>query len=337
VIGLRRCLVGSVVTALMLIGPAAGIAQAHPTLLFTEPAVQTAVGTSPEVITLLFNEPVTIGQDAIVLLDQAGRVVPVGPASLAQAGRFVTASPVEQLHSGSYTVRWRVTGSDGDQVEQEFRFAVGVALTAGVPASAKDRPAWIEAALRWMLFAGLAIAVGGLVAQRSTSTALAERPTLPPVRAWVPAGLVIALVGVAGLIALRVIDAESLAPAWDGKAGLTLLAEAAGLLAALAVSTRGSWALVPLGVVIAAEGIRSHAGTTEGAWGAALTGVHLAVVMIWAGALLHTVRAMLAWRRVSSAVRWVLASYVRLALWTYWPWSPPALSVRSSSFRRRNW
>jgi copper transport protein len=45
--------------------------------------------------------------------------------------------------------------------------------------------------------------------------------------------------------------------------------------------------------------------------------VHLAVVMIWAGALLHTVRAMLAWRRVSSAVRWVLASYVRLALWTY--------------------
>jgi copper transport protein len=313
----RRVLAACVVAALMLLGPAAGIAQAHPTLLFTEPVVESAVASSPEVITLLFNEPVTIGQDAIVLLDQSGRAMPVGPASLAQGGRFVTARPGERLDPGRYTVRWRVTGSDGDQVEQEFRFAVGIALTAGTPTGGQDRPAWVEAALRYLLFAGLAIAVGGLIAQRFTSTARAERPTLPPVRSWVPVGLVIAIAGVAGLIALRVIDAGSLAAAWDGKAGLTLLAEAAGLLAALAVSTRGRWGLAPLAIVIAAEGIRSHAGTAEGTWGAALTGVHLAVVMIWAGALLHTVRAVVAWRQVASAVRWVLVSYVRLALWTF--------------------
>jgi len=305
-------------------------------LLFTEPAVQTAVGSSPEVITLLFNEPVTIGQDAIVLLDQAGRVVPLGPASLAQAGRFVTARPAEQLHPGSYTVRWRVTGSDGDQVEQEFRFAVGVALTAGVPAGAQDRPAAVEAGLRYLLFAGLAIAVGGLVAERFTSTARAERPTLAPLRSRVPAGLVIAIAGVAGLTAMRVIDVGSVAAAWDGKAGVTLLVEAAGLLAALAASTRGRWALAPLAVVIAAEGVRSHAGTTEGNWGALLTGVHLAAVTIWAGALLHTVRAMLAWRRVSSAVRWVLASYVRLALWTYLAVVATGVVSALSSVRRRN-
>jgi copper transport protein len=147
---MRRALAAGVIAALMILGPAAGIAHAHPTLLFTEPAVQSAVASSPEAITLLFNEPVTIGQGAIVLLGQAGRNVPVGPVSLAQGGRFVTARPGEQLDPGSYTVRWRVTGSDGDQVEQEFRFAVGIALTAGPASSAQDRPAWSEAALRWM-------------------------------------------------------------------------------------------------------------------------------------------------------------------------------------------
>jgi copper transport protein len=45
--------------------------------------------------------------------------------------------------------------------------------------------------------------------------------------------------------------------------------------------------------------------------------VHLGAVTIWVGALLHTVRAIIAWRQVSAAVRWVLISYVRLALWTY--------------------
>jgi copper transport protein len=48
-----------------------------------------------------------------------------------------------------------------------------------------------------------------------------------------------------------------------------------------------------------------------------LTGVHLAAVMVWVGALVHTVRAVVAWRAVTDAVRWVLYSYVRLAFWTY--------------------
>jgi hypothetical protein len=55
----------------------------------------------------------------------------------------------------------------------------------------------------------------------------------------------------------------------------------------------------------------------QGHGAAVLTGVHLAAVTVWAGALLHSVRAAVAWRRAGSAVRWVPASYVRMALWTY--------------------
>jgi copper transport protein len=301
----------------MLMGPGVTVAWAHPTLLFTEPAAQTAVAASPQLITLLFNEPVTIAERAIVLLDEAGREVPTGPVAVARQGRVVTAQPSRTLEPGTYTVRWRVTGSDGDQVEQDFRFAVGMTLAAAAGAGAQERPAWGEAALRWMLFAGLAVAVGGLIAQRSTATARAEQPALPPVRSWAPAGLIVALAGVLGLMALRGFDAGTMAALWDGRAGLVLLAEAVGLLAALAIVKLRRWALAPLAVVIIAEGIRSHLGTIDGTWGAALTGVHLAAITVWVGALLHSVRAIVAWRRVTGAVRWVLASYVRLALWTY--------------------
>lgn len=310
---LLRWLAAGVLAVLMLIGAGAGIAQAHPTLLVTDPATETAVASSPEAITLLFNEPVTIGDRAIVLLDQAGREVPTRPATHLREGRAVTTRSAQPLAPGTYTVRWRATGSDGDQVEQEFRFAVGVALS-GSAAGAGSPPAWGEAALRWLLFAGLAIAAGGLIAQRFTATARAEQPALPPLRPWVPAALLLALAGVAGLILQRVIDAGQLAAAWEGRAAVALLAEAAGLVAALKL---GRWALTPLAVVIAAEGIRSHAGVNLGIWGAVLTAVHLAAVTVWVGALLHTVRAMLTWRRAGAAVRWVLASYVRLALWTY--------------------
>jgi copper transport protein len=304
------------IAVLISTGPGTGTAQAHPTLLFTEPTAETAVATSPEAITLLFNEPVTIGMRAIVVLDQSRRDVPVGPANLARDGRFVTAAPVSALAPGTYAVRWRVTGGDGDQVEQEFRFAVGVTLSAAAP-TASATPAWGESALRWLLFAGLAAAVGGLIGRRATDAARAARPDLSPVRSWAPAGMVVALIAAMALFAGRALDAGTVSAVWDGRAGVLLLIEAGGLLTALALASRGRWALVPLAVVIAADGIRSHAGTTFGGWGAVLTGVHLAAVTIWVGALVHTTRAVVAWRSVPNALRWVLASYVRLAVVTY--------------------
>jgi copper transport protein len=100
-------------------------------------------------------------------------------------------------------------------------------------------------------------------------------------------------------------------------AGIVLLVQGIGLLAAAATIRFGRWALSPLLVVVTAEGVRSHAGIGHGAWGAALTGIHLAAVTVWVGALVHTTRAVVARRRAGAAVRWVLTRYMRLALWTY--------------------
>jgi copper transport protein len=314
---LRRLAMGTVAAAVLaLAGVGAGTASAHPTLLVTDPAGQSAVDTSPALITLVFNESVTFGRDAVVVLDASGRPVPVVVSS-ERDGKAVTTRPQRPLPLGTYTVRWRVTGSDGDEVEQEFRFAVGVALGAGTANGTNTAPAWGTAALRWLLLAGLAVAIGALIAQHATATARVEQPALPALRSWAPAGVALALAAVVALLLQRVVDAGDLAAAWQGRAGAVLLVQGAGLLVAAATIRFGRWALLPLLVVVAAEGIRSHAGISHGAWGAALTGIHLTAITVWVGALVHTTRAVLAWRRAGAAVRWVLTRYLGLALWTY--------------------
>jgi methionine-rich copper-binding protein CopC len=46
-------------------------AQAHPTLLLTSPAAYIAAATSPSVLVLVFNEPVSIGRQAMTVTNTA--------------------------------------------------------------------------------------------------------------------------------------------------------------------------------------------------------------------------------------------------------------------------
>ncbi|WP_102143060.1 copper resistance CopC/CopD family protein [Mycobacterium hubeiense] len=296
----------------------AGPAAAHPTLLFTEPAAETAVSVAPESITLIFNERVTIGADPVVVLGKDGRAVPTGAPTTARDGQVVTARPAAPLPPGSYTVRWRVTGTDGDLVEDGFRFGVGYALSAA-PGAGTASTAWWSAALRWVLFAGLAIAFGGLIAQRFIATARAEKPALVEPRSPITGALVAALAATAGLATQVVAEAGQLSALWRSGTGAIVSVEAAGLAAALALTRMRprAWALLPLLVVVGAEGWRSHAHAAAGVWGAVLTAVHLAAAAVWVGALVATTLAVLAWRREAAAVRWVLTGYMRLAVWTF--------------------
>jgi copper transport protein len=319
--GLRRAAgVLYMLVALAMLGLAsAGTAAAHPTLLFTDPAADTAVPVAPQAITLMFNEPVTIGADAIVVLDKDGQRVPTGVATTARGGQVLTTRPAAPLPPGSYTVRWRATGTDGDLVEEEFRFGVGYALTAAAPGAQGPPIAWLSAALRWLLFAGFAIAFGGLIAGRFTATARAENPKLPAPRSLIAGALVAALAAAAGLAAQVVVEAGRLDVLWRDGSGAVVSVEVVGLAAALALLAmrRRAWALVPLLMVIGAEGWRSHAHAAAGAWGAVLTAVHLAAAATWVGALVAMTLAVLAWRREPAAVRWVLTGYMRLAVWTF--------------------
>jgi len=154
-------------------------------------------------------------------------------------------------------VRWRAIGTDGDLVEEEFRFGVGYALTAAAASSIGPSTAWLSAALRWVLFAGFAIAFGGLIAEKFTSSARAENPRLPALRSWIAGGLLAALAGAAGLAVQVVADAGRVSALWRNGSGLVVSAEAATLLAAIVLVgiRRRPWALLPLLVVFGAEGV----------------------------------------------------------------------------------
>jgi copper transport protein len=314
----------AVVLVLLIVGTslaAAAPASAHPTLLFTDPATDTAVPHTPPAMTLVFNEAVTTGPHALTLLDAEGRTLPVGVTTTAKDNHVVTATPTGTVPPGVYRVRLQVTGTDGDQVEEEFRFAVGTAIT-GSGTTGVQPPSWGEAALRWLLFAGLALALGGVIGERLTGSARSENPRLPALRSWAAPAALVGLVGAIGLATLLVVGTGSLDTLWRDRVGQILAVEVFGLIVAIGLCTawRGRWqpwAAVPLVVVVAAEGWRSHANVTEPGWGALLTGAHLAAVAVWIGALVHVARAVLVWRNELPAVRWVLAGYIRLAGWVF--------------------
>lgn len=99
--------------ALAVAAPAA----AHPVVLFTDPALDSAVTTAPASVTLVFNEAVTVSADAISVTDARDESVPMGRATTAKEGTVVTAKVIGDLPRGVYRVAWQATGVDGHGVE----------------------------------------------------------------------------------------------------------------------------------------------------------------------------------------------------------------------------
>lgn len=309
---LRALAHAALVTAAALVAVLAGgaTASAHATLLVTTPIADGAVAEPPTYVELVFNERVVVHE--VALRDAAGESAELGAAAMGAAGRAVTVPVEAELAAGVYTVRWEVTGTDGDRHGDEFRFAVGAAVVdPGASTGGGLDVAWGSAVLRGLLFAALAVGLGGLVGQWLVRAARAVNPDLSEVASWLPAA---ALVGLGAAVGLAVPLADQLL---DSVPGRVVLAEAAGFAAAagLVAVGRAGWAVVPLLVVVAAEGVRSHAQTSQAGWGGGLAAVHLAAAAIWAGALLHVVRSGWAWRARRAAVWWLVSGYSRMALW----------------------
>ena len=105
---------------------------------------------------------------------------------------------------------------------------------------------------------------------------------------------------------------------WASSAGRVSAVEVAAFAAAagLAATRRriAGAAVLPLLVVVAAEGQRSHLREADGAAGIALLIVHLTAAAIWLGALSHVMAVAWTWRANRAAAHRVLAEYARLAL-----------------------
>ena len=112
---------------LLLIAFAAlgGEAFAHAMLKSARPGVGSTFATSPRTLELDFSEGVVPSFSGIVLHDQDGRVVRLGPLAKGSSATTLVAPIVGSLSDGTYTVTWHAVSVDTHRTQGSFRFTVG--------------------------------------------------------------------------------------------------------------------------------------------------------------------------------------------------------------------
>lgn len=262
---------------------------------------------APDEVLLIFDEDVDLSLGEVRLLDGSGtEVAGLGdPGHPNGDGTRVTAT-VPDLTGGSYIVSWKAVSEDGHPVAGAFTFQVGDVndLQAGVLASIdrdSETPAWLDAAEsagRALLYAGLAVALGGLaflvLAKPDAGSARVRR--IASIAAFVSALAALVLIPLQAEAARQgsLGDLESWWDLWrtrNGEAqGIRMLAMAAAGVAIATWAGRHRAALAVAGlagavaVIASAPAGHGASGRWQGA-GALLTVLHVGAMAVWLGGL----------------------------------------------------
>ena len=285
--------------ALILTLAAAMPAFAHAQLLSSTPGANAVVAESPEMVTLVFNEPVS---PLVITL-----IAPDGTASDrtgdTTSGEAVSVHLPADLAPGTHVVSWRVVSVDAHPVAGALVFSVGQATGAAGVIDASPATTillWAsKAGLFFVLFIGLGGAIFALAAPL-------PRGAAGPVRMLALAGLVLAPLS----LGLHGADALGLNPAglFQGAAWAagfstsygttTLLLLAAFALGAISLFRIRALALVAWALTAVALAISGHAGAAEPQWlTRASVILHIGGILFWIGALLP----LLIWMRETTA------------------------------------
>jgi methionine-rich copper-binding protein CopC len=129
----RAVVVLAVAAAAVLVG--AGAAQAHNTLVSTDPVDGSTIAAAPARVTLTFNEPARSLGTEVVVTAPDGTTVSTGEPVV--DGATVSQDVAGSLPAGAYAVTWRVTSADGHPLEGVLSFtATGATTVGGDPAAA---------------------------------------------------------------------------------------------------------------------------------------------------------------------------------------------------------
>jgi copper transport protein len=294
---------------------------AHAILQESTPANGAVVRTSPQAVSLRFNESVETAFGSIRVYDCAGKRVDSGKITRPN-GRTVSVPIGRALPRGTYTATWRVISADSHPVAGAFTFSVKEATsgTCKNVFAASGTAGWIDALFktaRTLDFALILVLVGGATALavvlRTAEKELRDR--LYKVLAALAAALVVtailcialqgAVAGGFGLSeAFRWNTFDAVLHTRFGKAFLYqagLAAVAAGL--AFSPSPVRKATLVPGILLLPTLSLAGHARTSGGvAFVADLA--HLAAGSVWVGGLAFTVMALVR----AGQDRWPLAS-----------------------------
>ena len=178
-------------------------------------------------------------------------------------------------------------------------------LAAGAAARLSSPVVWETAVARWLLFAGLAVALGGLAGRGLARQYKGRRPAPLPAP-WALRGSLLGLVASAWLAAI------------GPSRALSLVELVAFAMAALLLRLRQpGWGVAPLLAVVVAEGLRAHPETIVPVVGALITYCHLVPAVLWAGMLVYVLRAAISWRDHPEEMRGLIRLYAAAAAWLF--------------------
>ena len=291
----RLATIAAVALVAVFMLPAA--AHAHSFLIRSQPESGARLTKAPATMQLYFSEPFVRSSERVTIRRPDGEQIKL-PAATSHGAMI--AQPLPRPLRGVFIVSWRVLSDDGHISLGEFAFAAS--STAALPTTSNGGAgtSWSEVAASWLVFIGLALALGGLFSERIVWR---RRPADGVAAAPVAVGVALAVAGVliqlvllagnqrgggflAGLHGQALTDALGTRP---GKLTLTLLIA----LAVAAVMVQLRWlrvtATVPLLAAVIAVAARGHSGTSGTSWAVAADALHLAAVAAWLGALAHLV------------------------------------------------
>lgn len=286
---------------------AAPRADAHATLVTTNPANDAVLAAPPARVVLRFDEAVATTSDSLRVLDEDAQRVEVGKPTRPRGDTVAVELP-PKLGRGTYTVAWSVVSADTHPVHGAFVFSVGAA--AANPEAVASRvlrgqqtPAavtWGFGVVRFLSYVLLFLAGGGAVALAALG--LADR-RLPVGLAG--AALLFVPVSLAG-IALQAEEAStSVRATVDSRFGVVWLVRA-GLAVALAVLARRRLPALALGLALLATGALAGHAAARGGVTLAVDLVHVLAAGVWSGGLAFVVAAL----ALARTGRWELAGRV---------------------------
>ena len=303
-------------------------ANAHASLIRSEPADRAVVAQPPPQLTLTFNEPVS--PVALRLVRPSGEVIELNDIAL-RGATFAVALPAG-LSRGTHLLSWRVISADSHPVFGTLAFSVGQPSDRPSALAQTDGDIRLRGAIwtaRLVLYLALFTGVGGAFYCRWIAAAPPSGSIRGAVNVALGCGLVAALLS-AGLHGVDVLGVppsairqshtwvSGLGTAYGLTLGLAAAALALGLAANATNGKLARWcaalALAGVGFALAASG---HAATAGPEWATrpALF-LHGVSVAFWVGALWPLAAALRAndgrsdLPRFSKASPWPLAALV---------------------------
>lgn len=305
--GARWTLLLGVAAQLLLVALTPAAAFAHGMLKSSTPASGAHLSVAPRELRLDFTESPELTFTTLSLLGPGGGAVALGPVQFASDSRRSVVTAIRGvLAAGTYTVVWKMAGSDGHPVQGRFEFTIAPGAqglhaaasgpTAGEPGAAVTAPGQdappaahhnaasmpggegfnaespLYVAVRWVLYTGLLVVLGAVAFQFAVLGFLRRRqdtdaPMLAPARDRA-AAVGLAGAAVAGLAVLLRLYAQSYA-----MHGSARVMDGALVGAMLAKTLWGwGWLLQLAGVLVAALGFGTARRGSGAGWGIAALG-----------------------------------------------------------------